>query len=308
MKALRGCAVVLDCLPGTFAPIVAAIALRLGAHYANLTEYVEETEAILAMGRGAETALLLQTGLAPGVINQLALKLYGELTANHGPHPQDSVEMRVGALTRVVHAPSFYAFTWSPVGVATEYVKPSIVLESGVRMERPALSDQRSSVLFGDVYEEALTSGGAADLPDALAGLVSRVKYATLRHPGHWDWVRSVLAEIGEGEDVIGRLQDRMEREVPREERDDVVVLSASVTRDLGDRAFSLEAAYRVLPTVIGGVPLRAIQSTTAAGLAESALYLLTNPKKGAVLQSHLDSAAFLRGPFISRIYGPGRG
>ena len=36
--------IILDCLPGRFAPSTAKAALRLGAHYVNLTEYVDETK------------------------------------------------------------------------------------------------------------------------------------------------------------------------------------------------------------------------------------------------------------------------
>ena len=41
--------IILDCLPGRFAPSTAKAALRLGAHYVNLTEYVDETKEIMAL-------------------------------------------------------------------------------------------------------------------------------------------------------------------------------------------------------------------------------------------------------------------
>ena len=39
--------IILDCLPGRFAPDMARAAIRLNAHYVNLTEYVSETKQIV---------------------------------------------------------------------------------------------------------------------------------------------------------------------------------------------------------------------------------------------------------------------
>ena len=48
---------------------------------------------------------------------------------------------------------------------------------------------------------------------------------------------------------------------------------------------------------------MRAIQATTAAGLAESAKVLLAGQHRGAVLQMDLDPDAFLNGVFVGRVY-----
>jgi hypothetical protein len=53
----------------------------------------------------------------------------------------------------------------------------------------------------------------------------------------------------------------------------------------------------------VGARRLKAIQGTTAAGLAESARFLLTEDVEGICLQSQIDPAHFMAGPFISAIY-----
>jgi saccharopine dehydrogenase-like NADP-dependent oxidoreductase len=78
------CSLILDCLPGKEAPRLARLALQYKMHYANLTEYVQETDEIIAMAKDAETGFVLQTGLAPGFVNILASKLYREFTERHG--------------------------------------------------------------------------------------------------------------------------------------------------------------------------------------------------------------------------------
>ncbi|HQU92137.1 MAG TPA: saccharopine dehydrogenase C-terminal domain-containing protein, partial [Pyrinomonadaceae bacterium] len=132
--------VLLDCSPGGQAPRMARFAVDFKMHYANLTEYVAETDAIIDLASDAETGFILQTGLAPGFINVLAMKLYGDFVEKHENENVERVAMKVGALTAHAHAPHFYGFTWSPIGVATEYVKNSRVIRDHKITERPALS------------------------------------------------------------------------------------------------------------------------------------------------------------------------
>ena len=71
--------VLLDCSPGSQAPRMARFAKEFKMHYANLTEYVAETDQITELARDAETGFILQTGLAPGFINVLGMKLYSRV-------------------------------------------------------------------------------------------------------------------------------------------------------------------------------------------------------------------------------------
>ena len=67
-----------------------------------------------------------------------------------------------------------------------------------------------------------------------------------------------------------------------------------------------LEDARVIRPCLrIGARTLKAIQATTAAGLAESAHLLLRGDCKGRLhLQSQIDPPEFMHGPFVSTIYG----
>jgi saccharopine dehydrogenase-like NADP-dependent oxidoreductase len=164
-SAFEYCDVLLDCSPGSEAPRMARFAFDFKMHYANLTEYVAETDEIIALARDAETGFILQTGLAPGFINVLAMSLYQKFTAQFGNETIEKIGMKVGALTAHAHQPHFYGFTWSPIGVATEYVKSSRVIRDYQVTEMPALSDRETIIIGGRTFEADLTSGGAADLP-----------------------------------------------------------------------------------------------------------------------------------------------
>src|SRR5690606_4666953 len=291
--------VVLDCLPGSLAPALARRALEAGCHYVNLTEYVAETEAVTRMAEGARTGFLLQTGLAPGFVNVLAMKLYDQFTREHGTDVS-SIAMKVGALAKGVAPPYHYAFTWSEVGVATEYLKDAVVVRDGEKATVPALSERGRIEIDGVVYEDDLTSGGAADLPDHFAGRVDRLDYKTLRHPGHYAWVDARIAEVGRDVDALERA---MRAAIPRAEDDFVVVYAAVQGRDADGAEREISRSYVIEPVECGGRRLRAIQATTASALVEAAKYLLTDAHAGVVLQTQIDPDAFMSGTFVGRVY-----
>ncbi|MBK9165001.1 MAG: saccharopine dehydrogenase NADP-binding domain-containing protein [Acidobacteria bacterium] len=295
--------VLLDCSPGGQAPRMASYAKEFRMHYANLTEYVAETDAIMALANDAETGFILQTGLAPGFINVQAMALYREFVSKYENENVERVAMKVGALTAHAHAPHYYGFTWSPIGVATEYVKNSRVIRDGKITERPALSAREAIVIGARTYEADLTSGGAADLPDFFEGKARELDYKTLRYPGHYAWVESVEKKLAKDEHLAENLEKVMLERVPSVE-DDLVVVHASVDGfDSTGRRRMLEKAYFVEPLEINGKRLRAIQTTTAGPLCQSAMMLLGGGLKGVVLQSEIEPAEFLSGRFVVDIY-----
>lgn len=301
--ALAQCDVILDCLPGSQAPRMARLAIQHGCHYANLTEYVAETNEIMELAKDADTGFILQTGLAPGFINVLANQLFIDFQAAHGVEKVDHISMKVGALSAHAQAPHFYAFTWSPIGVATEYMKDAIVVKDYKTQAIPALSGTETIIIDDITYEDNFTSGGAADLPEAFEGRVKDLDYKTLRYPGHYAWVKETIDGI-EGDDKINTLEKTMLDQIPSVE-DDVVIVYASVKgKDAQGKLRMMEKSYNVKPSKIGSQTLRAIQSTTAGPLCESAYMLLKGGLKGVVLQSQIPAKDFLNGPFVKGIYG----
>ena len=301
--AFEGCDVLLDCAPGNQAPRMARFAKDFKMHYANLTEYVAETDEIIELAKDAETGFVLQTGLAPGFINVLAMSLYRKFVERFENETVEKIGMKVGALSAHAHHPHFYGFTWSPIGVATEYVKPSRVIRDYKITEMPALSDREAIIIGGRLYEADLTSGGAADLPDFFASKAKSLDYKTLRHVGHYDYVNSLIRRLPNDENLPAMLLDRLLKEVPALE-DDFVLVHAFVDGfdNRGTRRL-LEKAFFVEPLEINGHFLRAIQTTTAVPLIESALMLLSGDWKGVILQSQIEPENFLKGSFVSRIY-----
>lgn len=181
-----------------------------------------------------------------------------------------------------------------------------MVIRGGRRTTLPSVTEVATLQLGPLVLEEALTSGGAADLPHALAGKVDDLDYKTLRHPGHWQWVQEQVAALPEGgsrQERIERLEASFLRSIPAVEEDQVVIYAAAEGVDAGGVRRRLDEHLVVTPRQVGRHTLRAIQCTTAAGLAESARSLLSGELSGVVLQSGLDPDRWLSGPFVRRGY-----
>ncbi len=302
-SAFDQCDVLLDCSPGGQAPRMARFAKDHGMHYANLTEYVAETDEIMELAKDAEKGFILQTGLAPGFINVLAMSLYREFVAKYENENVERIGMKVGALTENAHAPHFYGFTWSPIGVATEYIKNSRIIRDKAIVEQKALSDRERIIIGSRTLEADLTSGGAADLPDFFSGKVSSLDYKTLRYVGHYSWVDGLIAKMKDDADLINKLEDIMLDQVPSVEDDLVLVHSSVEGFDSKGRRRLLEKAYEVKPLSINGKSVRAIQTTTAAPLCEAAMMLMTDRYKGVVLQSQIEPEEFMSGTFVSKVY-----
>ena len=295
--------VLLDCSPGSQAPRMARFAKDFKMHYANLTEYVAETDEIIKIAADADTGFILQTGLAPGFVNVLAMSLHQKFAVKFGVEKVEKIGMKVGALSAHAHQPHFYGFTWSPIGVATEYVKPSRVIRDYQITEQPALSDRETIIIGGRTYEADLTSGGAADLPEFFTDKTKRLDYKTLRHVGHYNWVDGVIRQFPNDAELPKNLLTEFLREVPAVE-DDFVLVHASVEGfDTRNVRRLIEKAFFVEPLEINGHQLRAIQTTTAVPLIEAAMMLLTGDIKGVVLQSQIEPETFINGKFIKRIY-----
>lgn len=300
---LKDCHVLLDCLPGSFAPKMARLCLEFGLHYANLTEYVKETEEITEMAADAETGFILQTGLAPGYINNLAIHLVQTFKQQYGVERLERLSMRVGALTQYSESPHYYGFTWSTIGVATEYVEESEAVRNHEIVSLPSLSEKETLIINGRRYEADLTSGGAADLPEALKDQIAQIDYKTIRYPGHYEWVQSWLNTHTDSKSKIQELEKYLIDNVPHVE-DDVIVIYASVTGydQLGNLR-SIQHAQHIYPLMIGHITMRAIQTCTAAPLVECARLLLTGEYQGVINQSQIDPSAILEGTIVRQAF-----
>lgn len=295
--------VLLDCTPGKFAPQFATVALRNNMHYANLTEHVPSTRKIYELARNATTGFALQTGLAPGFINLLALKSEQIFSTDHPKCRVDQIRMRVGSLSQFAASPAYYAFVWSPMGVSTEYLNESEVIDGSRLTCKPSLTEREHIIINGKEYEADLTSGGAADLPAFYEGKLRELNYKTLRYPGHFDYIKGLKEDLG---DMLTKetLLEKMWADIPLQEQDRVLIY-CSISGTGPDIRRKEKIYFReILPTRIGSAHLTAIQRTTAASLAQTAVLLLSNKHTGLLTQSRYPLDDFMGGEIVLEHYG----
>jgi len=304
LKALSDADVLIDCLPGREATRMAEAALKTHTNYLNLTEHVKATREITEMVSKSENppTFILQSGLAPGFVNILAVYMVETFKERFGNYPKE-LKMRVGALTPNVSSPYFYARTWSAAGVAVEYVEPSIVLREGRITTVPSLSEPETLILNGRILEADLTSGGAASTPEYYEGKIDYLDYKTLRWPGHYDWVRKLLGtwKTLPNERKVENLLREI-KNIPLVEDDWVVVYVSVAGYDSEGEYRLLDRLVEVFPKEYGGYRLSALQATTSGG-ALAALDVV-EPKGGVMFQTDIPAKKYLKGRIIREVYG----
>ncbi len=127
-----------------------------------------------------------------------------------------------------------------------------------------------------------------------------------MRHVGHYSWVEGQIEGMPDGDDLPDRLLARFLKEVPAVEDDFVLVHAAVDGFDSDGTRRMVEKAHFINPMEINSHRLRAIQTTTAVPLCQSAMMLLTGKYSGVILQSQIDPHEFINGTFVKRVYGEG--
>lgn len=304
-EALAGATVAIDATPGRLAERVAYACIAEGVPFVNLTEHVAASANIARRVAGSGVAAVLQSGLAPGFIDVLGLHELRRFQARDAARPVAHLGLRVGALTLEAPPPAYYAWSWSPAGVATEYVRPARVLRAGRPTELPSLSERETVVVAGFTLEADLTSGGAADLTDALADEVLDLEYKTLRFPGHYAWVDRVLAGLTDTRAREDALEAAMHRVVRWAKGEDMVVLQVVVRGMDTDGRWCTQTRDLVVPAFHTGTGhrLSAIQATTAAPAVAMARALGAGRFSGLVLQSRVPAELLLGDPVVRAVY-----
>jgi len=287
-RALAAHSVVINALPFFLAERVAAQAARHGVHYFDLTEDVAATTAIRQLGRTARSAMMPQSGLAPGVIGMLGAHLAGHFDELY------DLRLRVGALSRNATNGLRYNFTWSIDGVINEYCHPCDAIVHGERVSVQPLEGHETFTLDAQAYEAFNTSGGLGTLCDTLAGRVRNLDYKTIRYPGHRDAMAFLLQDLRlvERRDLLRQV---LELAVPHS-REDMVILFASASGLRQGRFEQETRVARVLGAPLRGVDRTAIELTTAAGVVGVFELLRAGrlPTEGFIRQEQVPLEAFM--------------
>jgi saccharopine dehydrogenase-like NADP-dependent oxidoreductase len=292
---LRGSDAVISALPFFCNVTLASLCNSAPCHYFDLTEDVSTTSAIreIASDSHSRCIFMPQCGLAPGFISVAAHSLAGELDQ------VDEIKMRVGALPIYPSNRLKYNLTWSTDGLINEYANLCEALIDGKKKFVLPLEGEERFSLDGVEYEAFNTSGGLGSLCDTLKDQVRNLSYKTIRYPGHLEYVRFLMDDLGFA-DHREQLKSILERAIPAT-LEDKCITYVEVTGLKGGAFQQKTFAQTVRNKHVDGEHLSAIQITTAAGILAPIDMLLTeqiDPRPGFRMIEEIPLELFLENEF----------
>jgi lysine 6-dehydrogenase len=192
---MHGHDAVLSAVPYYLNVGLAALAVDLGIHFADLggnKAILDQQQALDAAARRKHVGVVPDCGLAPGLVNVVALEAARRLERC------DSLTLYVGGLPQHPEPPLNYTIVYSPEGVIDYYTTPSWVLRHGQPVQVDALSELELVDFPPPIgtLEAFHTGGGVSLMPWEFAGRIDTLEYKTLRYPGHVHIVQAIR-ELG---------------------------------------------------------------------------------------------------------------
>lgn len=192
---MEGHAAAMSALPYYLNGDMARLAVEAGVHFADLggnTEIVREQQRLDGAARERGVSVMVDCGLAPGMVNILAAEGIRRLDS------VTAVRCYVGGLPQDPQPPLNYTIVYSLEGVLDYYTTSSWILREGRLASVEALSEIEHVDFPAPAgrLEAFHTAGGISTMPWDFEGRIPAMEYKTLRYPGHADIMRTVR-ELG---------------------------------------------------------------------------------------------------------------
>ncbi len=179
---------VLCAVPGFMGYATAQAVIQAGKNCVDISFYDEDPFSLDELAKAKNVTMIMDCGICPGMNNILIMKAVQELDST------DSVVTYVGGLPVVREWPSEYKAVFSPIDVIEEYTRPARLLEHGVEVQKPALSEPEF-IFFPEVGTlEAFNTDGMRTMLKTIPA--ANIKEKTLRYPGHIEKM-AVLRALG---------------------------------------------------------------------------------------------------------------
>ncbi len=175
--------IVISCVPYWMHPHIAKVAIDTITDMVDLggnTEITLQTLGLDPYAKENEVTLVPDTGLAPGLINNIGMYMVERLDKC------DSVKLYCGVLPQNPKPPFNYKLTFNAEGLVAEYDYKAMILRDGNIAYVPTLTELETLTIdeLGEM-EAFVTSGGTSTAPMTLEGKVTNYEYKTIRFPGH---------------------------------------------------------------------------------------------------------------------------
>jgi saccharopine dehydrogenase-like NADP-dependent oxidoreductase len=172
---------VVTAVPGFMGYKTLEAVINAGRNVVDISFFPEDVLQLDELAKEKGVTAITDCGVAPGVSNFIIGRYNEEMKI-------DSFECYVGGLPQNPKPPFNYKAPFSPVDVIQEYIRPSRLIENGVIVTKPALSE-RELMRFDEVGElEAFNTDGLRSLIYTMEHIPD-MKEKTLRYPGHIDLI-----------------------------------------------------------------------------------------------------------------------
>jgi saccharopine dehydrogenase-like NADP-dependent oxidoreductase len=285
---------VINALHFSFNEKVASAAAAANCSYIDFTEDDVMADKVQKIFQSTNLDCAVKCGLAPGFINYIGYDLVGKIDT------PDSLIISVGALPRNVsydinHPEYSYNLTWSVDGLVNEYIRPCRIRRNGELMEVPALGNLTKVVLDGIEYEAAYTSGGVGSLARDLSN-VPNVAYMTIRYPGHYRYIRSVVQD---NHGNFKKIKKIFEEKFPFTDDDVIIVYANAHGKD--ENGKPVRRSYSNKFYGVDG--LSGIQATTASSGVAMLELMIEGKVKGIINQTDVPLDAFASTLAVGKYY-----
>ncbi len=173
--------IVVTAVPGFMGYKTLEAVINAGKNAVDISFFPEDALQLNELAIEKGVTAITDCGVAPGLSNFIIGRYNEEMKI-------DSFECYVGGLPQNPKPPFNYKAPFSPVDVIQEYIRPARLVENGVVVIKPALSE-RELMRFEEVGElEAFNTDGLRSLIFTMRHIAD-MKEKTLRYPGHIDLI-----------------------------------------------------------------------------------------------------------------------
>jgi len=180
--------IVVTAVPGFMGYKTLEAAIICEKNIVDISFFPEDVLQLDRLAKEKGVTVITDCGVAPGMSNFII--------GHHNEEMKiDSLEIYVGGLPKVRKKPFQYKAPFSPADVIEEYTRPARLMENGLIIIRPALSEVEWIHFENLGTLEAFNTDGLRSLLYTMPHIKNQ-KEKTLRYPGHVDIIIS-LKESG---------------------------------------------------------------------------------------------------------------
>ncbi|HUM66075.1 MAG TPA: saccharopine dehydrogenase NADP-binding domain-containing protein, partial [Chitinophagaceae bacterium] len=131
---LQGFDLVVTAVPGFMGYKTLEAVIRSGKNTVDISFFPEDALQLDELAKQNQVTVITDCGVAPGMSNFIIGRYNEEMKVNR-------VECYVGGLPKNKKPPFNYKAPFSPIDVIEEYTRPARMVENGLLVTKPALSD-----------------------------------------------------------------------------------------------------------------------------------------------------------------------